>query len=64
MRYLLSLLRKVSRPDRAIRRRGTAFRKYTVAPRQGMRVVRRRLLLRMQGRDAPFSGDLEPTTEV
>jgi hypothetical protein len=64
MRYLLLLLRKFSRLDRIFRRRGTAFRKYTVAPRQGIRAVRRRLLLRLQGRDASCSGSLEPTTEV
>jgi hypothetical protein len=64
MRYLLSLLRKFSRLDRIFRGRGTAFRKYTIAPRQGMRAVRRRLLSRLQGRDAPSSGDLAPTTEV
>lgn len=64
MRYLLSLLRKFSRLDWIVRRRGTAFRKYTVAPRLGVRVVRCRLLLRLQGRDAPFTIDLEPTTEV
>jgi ribosomal protein S12 len=64
MRYLLSLLRKFSRLGRIFRRRGTAFRKYTIAPRQGIRAMRRRLLLRLQGRDASFSGSLEPTTEV
>ena len=64
MRYLLSLLFKFSRLNPIFRRRGTAFRKYIVAPRQGMRAVRRRLLSRLQGRDASFSGSLEPTTEV
>lgn len=64
MRYLLSLLRKFSPLDRIFRRRETAFRKYTVAPRQGMRAVRGRLLSRLQGRGAPLSGDLQPTTDV
>ena len=62
MRFLWSLLRRIGWVERLLRQR-KPFRKYQVAPRQGARVVQRRLLLRLRGGEPGPGGALEPTTE-
>lgn len=60
---LQSLNKLLLRLGRGFRRRGIAFRKYKVAPRQGVREVRRRLLKRLRGSDSPFRSLLESSSE-
>jgi hypothetical protein len=60
---LSRLTKLLLRLGHGLRRQGIAFRKYKVAPRQGVREVRRRLLKRLRGSDSPFRSPLESSSE-
>jgi hypothetical protein len=63
MRYLLMQLRKFLWIKRQIRRHTISFQKYQVAPRQGARVVQRRLLARVFRGNKSSLTEAEPSTE-